>query len=277
LRSAAASKPLCAPHSQFALDANPKEALRELSLWLRNLVSVPPLWAACIRKLSNTDIEICPRLPSMISAFRGAHNGGTEGDMDPSQDAQREERRLCPPSLACVPLAVSSARGEAMSVGVLVTSKRLSHVGEAIFLGVEFVSPKGTCTPVYFSPVSGRVFVRFSGHHEGLVSQPLPALDASSAADLQGLEAFFVVGKSGYLSFGRRRGPGEDVEWTGEIEPEFLPPWAETYFASLTIQVDKLNGPAQVSITWAGDSPPASVAHAGSLETFNAVWGVHEW
>jgi len=199
--------------------------------------------------------------------------------MGPIQDVQREEHELCPPSVAGIPLAVGSARGEAMSVGVLVTSQRLNHVGEAFLLGVEFVNVvEGSYTPVYFAPVSGRVFVRFSGDPEGLVSQPLPALDASSAAeaDLQELEAFLVVGESGCLSFGRRR-PGKDIEWSGEIEPEFLPKMAAECFASLTFQVDKLDEPAQVSIAWAGDLPPASVAHAGSLQRFRAVWGVHEW
>jgi len=211
----------------------------------------------------------------MISAFRGAHNGGTEDYV--GRGVQREQR-LGPPSVAGVPLAVGSTRGEGMSVGVLVTSKSLSHVGEAFLLGVEFVNVvEGSYTPVYFSPVSGRVFARYSGNHAGLVAQPLPELDASSTAetDLKGLEAFLVVGKSGCLSFGRRR-PGKDVEWSGEIEPDFLPPWARECFASLAFQVDKLDEQAKVSITWAGNLPPASVAHAECLHSFSATWYVHE-
>jgi len=272
-------KPLWKPEEKPAPAANPKEALRKLKLWLQNLARVPKPWATCIRKISDTDIEIRPRLRRAASAGCRAHHGGTEDYVCPDEGAGTpEEPRLEPPNLAGVPLAVGCLRGEPMSVRVLLTSEKLSHVGEAFLLGVEHVSRKGTVTPVYFSPVSGRIFVRFPNEHEGLVAQPMPALTAASAeADSQEVEAFVLVDGSGCISFGRRRGPSGGIEWSGEIEPEFFPPSTVECFASLTFQIDQLKGPARISVVCAGNLPPASVVHDNSLNGFTAVWSVHEW
>merc|ERR1712107_390583 len=129
-----------------------------------------------------------------------------------------------------------------------------------------------------FSPVSGRVFMRFPDEHEGLVAQPMQALDtAPTAAALQGIEAFVLVRASGCISFGRRRDTSDSIEWSGEIGTECLPSTTVECFASLTFQVDKLEAPTQISITWAGDLPPASMELDGSLQDFNAAWSVHEY
>jgi len=252
-------------------------------LRLRKLGYVPQLWAARIRKLSDTEMKISPRPPRPGSIIRMDPRGGMA---DHRGFDGRQEHRLEPPSLATVPLAVGTPCGEPMSVGVLLTSQRLSHVGESCLLGIEHVSTDGESTPVYFSPVSGRVFVRLSGvfvrlsgDPEGLVAQPMPPLVTSSAegAYVQGVEAFALVGASGGISFGRRRVPGDDIEWSGQIPSEFLSSVSAKFFASVTFQIEKLAAPARVCVTWAGDLPLTSVARAGSQHSFSAVWEAYEW
>jgi hypothetical protein len=274
-----ADRPLWRPESKPEFATDPKEALRELALWLRNLAAVPKPWGACIRKLSDTKVEIHPRHPGVGAAIAsGAHHGGSQD----SVGFELERPRLEPPSLAGVPLAVGCISGEPMAVGIQLTSEKLSKVGEAFLLGIELVSVddgQGVFTPVYFSPVSGRVLCRFPGEHEGLVAQAMPPLSgAPNEADLEVVEAFALVGVSGYISFGRRRGPRDSIEWSGELRSDCLPPSTVECFPSLTFQIDKLEVPAQISITWAGDLPPASVEpDRDSLHHFCAVWSVHEW
>jgi len=273
------------------LPEDSKEALRELKLLSRSFASIPVGWAACIRRLSATDIEIHPRPPTLSrpqstsSTRGGAHHGGTEDYVGLDQgDQQRPEagRRLVPPRLAGVPLSLGSLRGEAMSIGVRLTSQRVSRVGEAFLLGAEFVAVEGgmgVFTGVYFAPVSGRVFVKYPGAPEGLVSQPMPSLEVSSAAgtELEEVEAFMLVSASGCVSFGRRCGADGPVEWSGELPHEFFSAYVEERYASLTFQIDQLDEVAQVSVAWFGSELPADLARTMPPSTFEAIWGTHEW
>mmetsp|Transcript_109497 Transcript_109497/g.212022 ORF Transcript_109497/g.212022 Transcript_109497/m.212022 type:complete len:322 (+) Transcript_109497:121-1086(+) len=276
LRMAAEQRLMCRPWwrkqgGRLALPTNHKHALRELAAQLKSLVRVPDSWIDCIRKRSETVIEIKPRLAESVSTVGGVHQGGTED--------------IAPPAIATVPLSIGGGRWDTFAVGVQLASKCLGCVGEAFLLGAEFMTIRNGQRQVFtvcFSPMSGRVFVRFPAG-EGLVAHPLPDLVAAacgSEVELDAVEAFMFVSTSGNLSFGRRqtaRGQNGHVEWSGELPQEFLPPLAVEKNASLTFQIDKLMEKAQISITWAGQMLPISAALPTSQHTFDSVWQNHEW
>jgi len=117
------------------------------------------------------------------------------------------------------------------------------------------------------------------------VAQGLPdliaAADATEVASLEmgGIEAFLFVSLTGGISFGRRRiagGKRSDMEWSGEVPADFLPPSSVEKYASLTFQVDKLLETARISITWAGQVLPISAALPVSRQTFDSIWRSHE-
>jgi len=277
------------PEGHPALPANHKHALRDLRLQLKSLARVPDSWISCIRKRLDTVIEIHPRSPES-SFIRGPHHGGTEDyvGLPIAQQEQQEQRQSVPPHIAAVPLAVGAFQGETLSLGIQLASKKLSHVGEAFLLGAEFLSfrsRQGKVTTVCFSPVTGRVFVRFPAGSEGMAAQGLPALgmatDSAEAdvQELEGIEAFMLVSAAGGISFGRRcisGGKMGNVEWSGELSPEFLPLSDEIY-ASLTFQVDKLLDAARISITWAGQRLPNSVSLPALHHPFDSIWFDYEW
>lgn len=265
-----AGKVLRKPESKSTLPADPREALWELQLWLRNLARFPKPWTICMRKISDLDIDMHPRptCPGCAIASGDHHDGmldyvgSTEG----------------PPKLAQVPVSVGGVRGKPMFVEILLTAATLSKVcDEACMLGVElFGHNKGHRQGTYFCPICGKVFVRFPGEDDGLVAQAMPALkEVFTEDDFQGVQAFVLVDASGCISFGRRRSLGHSIEWSGEIGSDCQPPQTAEYCASLTFQVDKLEAPAQITITRAGDLPPEQ--QKGSLKEFDSVWGVHEW
>jgi len=175
------------PKDQSVLPANPKQALLELKMQLKTLADVPESWGECIRKRHATVIEMRPRLPrSEISGWRP----------------------LRPPRIAAVPLACGALRGETMSVGVRLESKNLADVGEAFLLSSETLSYRhgqALVTAILFSPVSGRVFIRFPTSPEGLATQCMPALTAASDAtalkssEPDCVEAFVFVKSRQYL------------------------------------------------------------------------------
>jgi len=278
-----AGRPWWRPQSQKALPEDPKEALRELTLQLRKAATVPISWAECIRQVSDTEVEVNPRLPNISATDRGAHHGGAEDRVGPSEEGQEQEheevqRPRGVPKLAAVPLALGSLPGERMTAMVRLQAQRTSHIGEAIMLGVEFVSVvngQGMSTSVYFAPVSGRVFVNFPAEPDGLVAEAMPGLSSSLVAEV---EAFLSVSASGCMSFGRRcdgRGP---VEWCGEVPAEFLPARSAERYPSLVFQVDQLEEPARISVVSAGPELPASVVPgAVPAGVFDAVWSVHTW
>lgn len=267
-----AGKRLSKPGSKPMLTANPKWALRELQLWLRNLVRVPEPWAIFVRKISDTEIKICPRRTWAGYAFADVtqHNG-----LEDSLSFT-----AMPPKLAHVPLSTKCVRGKPMFVGVLLTALKLRKIGEeACMLGIELTGIDESHRQwSYFCPISGKVFVRFPGQQEGMVAQAMPALDAASIHDdPQDVQAFVLVDDSGCISFGRRWILRDSIEWSGEIRSCCQPPQTAEYCASLTFQVDKLEVPAQISITQVGDLPLASEEHNRSTHEFNSAWSVHEW
>mmetsp|Transcript_63631 Transcript_63631/g.122371 ORF Transcript_63631/g.122371 Transcript_63631/m.122371 type:complete len:119 (+) Transcript_63631:3-359(+) len=118
-----------------------------------------------------------------------------------------------------------------------------------------------------------------------MVAQALPHLTAAADAtqdeslEMAGVEGFLFVSRTGSLSFGRRCTSGGvqgNVEWSGELPTEFLPPVSAEKYASLTFQVDKLQENARVSITWVGELLPIAAMPA-SRHTFDSVWNSHEW
>jgi len=256
---------------------------------LKSLAKVPDAWIDYIRKHSETVIEIRPRLAESIPTTGGIHHIVTENDVGPfSAGGQQLGCQSSPPPVATVPLSISSGRRDTFAVGVQLTSKSLSCVGEAFLLGTEFLTiRKGhrQVFAVWFAPLSGRVFVRFPAG-EGLVAQGMPdlmeAADATEVASLEmgSIEAFMFVSTSGGMSFGRRRiasGERSDVEWSGEVPAEFLPPSPVKKYASLTFQVDKLVETAQISITWAGQVLPISAALPMPTPAFDSIWRNHDW
>lgn len=236
---------------------------------LKSLADVPVSWAECIRKRHETVIEMRPRLP---------------------RSEIRELRSLRPPRIAAVPLACGALRGENMSVGVRLESKNLADVGEAFLLSSEtlgYMHGQALVTAILFSPVSGKVFVRFPTSPDGLAAQCMPPLTAASDAialepsEAESIEAFVFVNEAGNTCFGRRRCPLEGseagvVEWSGELL-EFCPPMSEELFLSLNFQIDALQRPAQVSIMWVTESLPCSVAQPSPLPLFNGAWCQHQW
>jgi len=268
-----------------ALPANNKDALREIKFQLRNLVRVPESWTEYIRKQSETVIEIQPRLAESVSTNRGLHHGGTEGYVGPSDvGGPQEGLKSEPPVFAVVPLSIGGRRGERFAVGVRLVSKRLSSVGEAVLLGAEFLTVRNKQGQVFsccFSPVSGRIFIRFPTG-EGMWAQALPDIfEVSEVTEVEGIEAFMQVSASGGISFGRRSTSGGEqgnVEWSGELPPEFLPPLSLEKHASLTFQVDKLLVTAEVSITWAETGISGCPGETSRPQkTFDSVWRSHEW
>lgn len=275
------------PPGHPALPSNHKHALHDLRLYPKSLETVPHSWASCIRKRLDTVIEIHPRSAEFTS--RGPNHGGTEDYVGPPPTQHEQEQRpSVTPHVAAVPLSVGAFQGETLFVGTQLASKSISHVSEAVLLGAEFLSfrhNQGRVTTVCFSPVTGRVFVRFPAGSDGLAAQGLPALNAvadSMEAELQGLEgieAFMLVSAAGSIMFGRRciaGGQANETEWTGKLEPEFLPLSDEIY-ASLTFQIDKLHEMAKISIMWAGQELPDSVTLPASHHSFDGIWCGYEW
>jgi len=272
---------------QLALPTNHKHALREVAVQLKNLAKVPDSWIDCIRKRSDTVIVIQPRLAESVpTTGMLQQSSGTEDNVGPSSARRQQQgQQSSPPAVATVPLSIGGSRWDAFAVGVHLASKCLGCVGEACLLGADFMTVRHGQEQVFtvcFSPMSGRVFVRFPAG-EGLVAHPLPDLVAAacgSEVELDAVEAFMFVSTSGNLSFGRRqtaRGQNGHVEWSGELPQEFLPPLAVEKNASLTFQIDKLMEKAQISITWAGQMLPISAALPTSQHTFDSVWQNHEW
>jgi len=272
-----------------ALPTNHKQAVREVTFQLKSLARVPDSWIDCIRKRSETVIEIQPRLAECVSTIGELHHNATEDNVDPSSAGdQQQGRQSAPPAIATVPLSISSARRDTFAVGVQLASKSLGCVGEAFLLGAEFLTIRKGQEQVFtvcFSPMSGMVFVRFPGG-EGLAAQGLPdliaAADATEVASLEmgSIEAFMFVSTSGSMSFGRRRiagGERGDMEWTGEVPADFLPPSPIKKYASLTFQVDKLPETAQISITWVGQVLPISAALPMPRDEFDSIWRSHDW
>jgi len=257
------------PRNQSVLSANPKQALHQLNNQLKTLADVPQSWGEYIRKRHETVIDMRPWLPT-------------------SETSQLHSPR--PPRIAAVPLACGTARGETMSVGVRLQSKNLADVGEAFLLSSETLTyrhSQALVTAILFSPVSGKVFIRFPTCTEGFVAQCMPALTATSDAtaleplESDSIEAFVFVNKAGNTCFGRRRCPlvGCDagvVEWSGELL-DVCPPLSEELFFSLNFQTDMLQRPAQVSIMWATELLPSSVAQPLPLPMFNGAWCQHQW
>jgi len=294
LRVAAEQQLMCRPWWRKppfrpALSTNHKHALREIAFQLKSLARVPDSWIDCIRKRSETVIEIQPRLAKSISTLGGLQHGGTEDNVGPvSAGGQQQEQQSGTPAVATVPLSIGGSRRDTFAVGVQLASKRLGSVGEAFLLGAEFLTVwngQGQVFTVCFSPLSGRVFVKFPTG-EGLVAQGLPDLTAAAdATEVESLalgcvEAFMFVNTSGSISFGRRHSAGGkkgNVEWSGELPREFLPPLSVEKYASLTFQIDKLLEAAQISITWAGQVLPISAALPASQHTFDSIWRSHEW
>jgi len=277
------------PPGQPASPANHKHALREVILQLKSLTRVPESWIEFVHKSSDTVIEIQPRLAESVSAIGGLHRGGREGYVGPSSvGGQRQRRPSAPPTVAAVPLSVGGCYGDAIAVGVQLTSRSLGSVGEAFLLGVDFLGSwngQGQVFTVCFSPVSGRVFLRFPDG-EGLVAMGLPDLTAAAGTtelaslEMGSIEAFMFMSTLGGISFGRRRAAGGkkcNMEWCGELPPEFLPTLSEEKYASLTFQVDKLLDKATISITWAGQLLPFSAPLPTSPHTFCSIWGNYDW
>jgi len=287
LRMAAERQFMCRPWwrkpaDQSALPTKHKHALHELRLQLNHLTRVPESWKDCICKRSETVIEIQPRrLAESVSTFRGVHLYA--GDLP-------QRWQCATPAVAAVPLSIGGWRGDTLAVGIQLESQSLGCVGEAFLLGAEFINVQngqGWVFTVCFSPVSGRVFIRFPTG-EGMEAQGLSDLiagaDATEVAPLERgpIEAFMFVSTSCGISFGRRRTAGGEkgiVEWSGELElyQEFLAPVSVEKYASLTFQVDKLQESAKISITWAGKSLPISAALPTLWRTFDGIWRRHEW
>jgi len=268
------------PPEQPALPTNHKHALREMILQFRSLTRVPESWLNYIRKCSDTVIEIQPRPANSVSALDDVGPSSTGG--------QRQGQQCVPPIVAAVPLSIGGCSGDTIAVGVQLESTSLGSVGEAFLLGVDFLSSwneQGQVFKVCFSPVSGRVFYRFPAG-EGMVAAGLPDLTAAvagtkvAALEMDGVEAFMFVSTWGGISFGRRHvagGKKGNVEWCGELPPEFLPTLSEEKYASLTFQVDKLLDKATISITWAGQLLPFSAPLPTSPHTFCSIWGNYDW
>lgn len=250
---------------------------------------MPDSWIDHIRKRSETVIEIQPRLAEIVSTVGGLQDDATEDNVGPSSAGGRQdERQSAPPAVATVPLSVGGGRRDTFAVGVQLASNSLSRVGEAFLLGAEFLTIRKGERQVFavcFSPMSGRIFVRFPTG-EGIVAQGLSDLSAAANAtevvsqEIGIIEAFMFVSGSGGVSFGRRRiavGEKGDMEWSGEVPREFLPPSSVEKYASLTFQVDKLLEKAQISITWAGQVLPISAALPISQHTFDSIWHGYEW
>jgi len=273
------------PPDQPALPTNHKHALREVTLQLKSLVRVPETWIDCIRKHSETVIEIQPRPVESVSTIGRPHHGGTEDYVGPSSAGGRES---APPAVAAVSLSIGGCSKERFAVGVQLVSKSLSCVGEAFLLGAEFLTIRDGQEHVFticFSPISGRVFIRFPCG-AGMVALGLPdfiaAADATEVASLEmgGIDAFMFVSTSGSIFFGRRRTAGSNkgnVEWCGELPPEFFPRLSLKKYASLTFQVDKLLETAQISIMSAGQLLPLSPTLPTSRHTFDSMWRGYLW
>jgi hypothetical protein len=149
-------------------------------------------------------------------------------------------------------------------------------------LGAEFLTVRNWQKQgftISFSPITGRVFIRLSGGAD-MVVQGLPDLSAAAdstegaSLEMEGIEVFMFASTSGGVFFGRRRTAGSErgnVEWSGELLPEFLPPLSVEKYASLTFQVDKLREKAQISITWAGQTLPIWAPLPASQHTFGSV------
>jgi len=278
------------PAGTPALPANHKHALRDLRVQLKSLASVPDSWGGCIRKRLDTVIEIQPRSAESNSSISGPHHGGTEdyvGTPTSQQERQEQQHQTLPPHIAAVPLSVGAFQGETLCVGVRIASKQLHSVGEAFLLGAEFLSfrgRQGKVTTVCFSPVTGRIFVRFATGSEGMAAQALPILGMARDPEIEiqepeEVEAFMLVSATGNISFARRCIIGDkkgEVEWSGVLSPEFLPLSDELY-ASLTFQIDKLFDTAHISITWAGQKLPDFLTLPALHDEFDSIWFGYEW
>jgi len=294
LRVAAEQQLMCWPWwwkrllDQPALPTNHKLALRKMTLQLKSLVRVPEIWTSCICKRSETVIEIQPRPTDSVSTIWGPHHGGTEDYVGPCSAGGWESS---PPTVAAVPLSIGGSCTDTFAVGVQLVSKNLGCVGEAFLLGAEFLTVRDQeqAFTICFSPISGRVFIRWHSG-AGMVALGLPnfiaAAHATEVAPLEmgGIEAFMFVSPSGGIFFGRRRTASSHkggMEWCGELPAEFFPQLSPRLpikqYASLTFQVDKLLETAQISITWAGQLLPVSVPLPRSRHRFDSIWLNYEW
>lgn len=312
-RLAAVQQLICWPWwrkrpGQLALPTNHKHALREVMLQLKSLAHVPESWVNCIRKTSATVIEMQPRpTDSACSKWRLHHcgteenvrpflvgqQGGQQGDQQGGQQGdqqggQQGGQHLAPPLVAAVPLNVGGCHGQAFSLGIELASRSLKCVGEAFMLGVEFITEQNGQRSVFtvcFSPISGRIFLRFPVCDEGMAAQALSELTVADDAtqdeppETESIEAFLFVSRSGSISFGRRctsGGTQRSVEWSGVLPTEVLPSLSTEKYAALTFQVDKLLESAQISITWVGELLPIAAMPA-SWHSFDSFWNSHEW
>jgi len=256
---------------------------------------VPEGWAPCIQRVSFERLRAQPRPPppprTRGGGRRGAtHHGGMEDSAGPASeegeaaDEEEDERQppgpLLPPRLAAVPLALGLRVGEGWVVGLRLSSKRLRLVGEGCLLSVGFlgiVDGWSIVTSVLFAPVSGRCFNRFAGVADGLMSQPMPALEGlPTHAECEHVEAFAQVSPAGGVSFYRRLG-GAGVECTGELSQEFFPSWAARSFPLLSFQVDQLKEAVDISISWVGRDMPPSLAGHAPARRFDATWSACTW
>jgi len=262
------------PSDQPTWPTKHKHALHELRLQLNYLTRVPESWKDCICKRSETVIEIQPRgLAQTVSTIQGLHLYA--GD-------QQQGWQAATPAVAAVPLSIGGWHGDTLAAGIQLVSQCLGCVGEAFLLGAEFLNVQngqGYVFTVCFSPVSGRVFIRFPTG-EGMVAQVLS--DFIAGAENGAIEAFMFVSTSCGISFGRRRTAGGEkgkVEWSRELQlcQEFLAPLSVEKYASLTFQVDKLLESAKISVTWAGQSLPISAALPTLRHSFDGIWRGHEW
>jgi len=231
-----------------------------------------------------------PRLPPRPRRRALAHHGGVEDYVGlteeerevagEGEDERQPPRPPSPPRLAAVPLEPGLDGGEGWAVGARLSCRKVALAGEGCLLGVEFLGVRngwGVVTTVLFAPASGRCFMRFEGGADGLVAQPMPALEEfSTHAECEHVEAFARVSAAGGVSFYRRCGV-EGIECTGELPKEFMPSWATQRFASLNFQVDQLQEAVDISISWVGhDLPPSLDGHAPTRE-FDAVWSAWSW
>jgi len=272
---------------RLALPEHPKEALRELRRWLRGLAEVPEGWAPCVQRLALERLRAQPRPSPRPRAGGGRRRDGEmQHYAGPAAEGGEEagERQppgpLLPPRLATVPLSLGLDGEEGWVVGVRLSSRALSLVGDGCLLAVDFCGTMNgwnVATALLFAPASGRCFVKFEGGADGLMAQALPALEGLPAhEECEHVEAFAHLSAAGGVSFYRRYGV-EDLECTGELEKEFLPSWATRRSASLSFQVDQLEEALDVSVSWAGRGlPPGPGGPAPQLE-FDATWCPCSW